>query len=145
MDREAILDILNELLGLEQESSPDRLTESTMFISRLAVEEAATVQEMVQASREHSAWLSDLIVKLEGIPGPRVVFTASADLHFQELSHVLPRLMREHQALIRKYEFAAGRVTAEPLASELVERILRRHRQSLEVLRSLNGQAAPAR
>lgn len=144
MNEQTQVDILNELLALEEECLPDRLVESTLFISRLAVEDAQTVQDMVAVSREHAAGLSELIDQLDGTPGPRIVFADSADLHYQELHFVLPRLLREHEALIRKYESAARQLPPDTSAFALVDRILRRHKDSLEKLRKLGEKVESA-
>lgn len=144
MDKHQVVDILNELLAVEQHSFPLRLFESTMFVSRLAVEDLRAVENMAQSSRQHGAWLSTLILELEGVPGPRIADPASADLHFQELHHVLPRLVREQESLIQKYALAGERLGAEAKAPNCVERILVRHREALSVLHHLCGEdAAP--
>jgi hypothetical protein len=140
MNEQAIVDILNEVLALEQCSLATRLMESTVFVSRPSVDDWNTVRRMARASEEHGAWLADAILQLGGVPGPRVSDVTSADLHFQELHHVLPRLIADREALVHKLMLAAQRVSAEPRAAEPVQRILRRHQEELASLQPSGGQ-----
>lgn len=133
MAESAVLDILNELLAAEQRSLPVRMFESTVFVSQVSVDHCADVDRLARISREHSAWLSELILELGGALGPRIGDVTSADLHYQELHHVVPRLLRAQKTLVDLYVTAAQRVAAEPKARELVQRIITRHRQALDV------------
>jgi len=137
MDQELVVAILDELLTLEQRSFAPRLLESTVFVSDLSVAAFSLVQRMAQATGDRIAALTKLILDSGGSPGPRSSFIVTADLHFQELQHVLPRLIADEQALIRKYAVAAQRLSDEPNASAIVTRILQRHQQDLQTLREL--------
>ena len=140
MDTQAIVDILNELLAFEQRNMVPRVLESTVFISRLSVETMNVVQEMARASAENGAWLADAIRELGGVVGgPRMTDTTSADLHYQDLHHVLPRLVADREALLHRYELVARRMGAEPRAVEAVQRILRRHQEELARLQQIAG------
>ncbi len=141
MAEPTVLDVLNELLAAEQRSLPVRMFESTVFVSPLSVEQCADVERMARISREHDAWLSELILELGGALGPRIGDVTSADLHFQELHHVVPRLVHAQETLIDLYVAAAQRVAGEPKARELLERIIARHRQALDVLRPASSEA----
>ncbi len=134
MDTRAIVGILSELLSGEQRSLATRLTQSTPFVSHLSLADVGVVARLARASEAHCAQLADLILELGGVPGPRTCDPTSADLHFQELHHILPRLIADHEALIRKYELAAQRVAAQPRAASLVERILSDHREGRSIL-----------
>jgi bacterioferritin (cytochrome b1) len=140
MDPQKIVNVLNELLALEQVSLAPRLVQSTMFVSRLSVEDSHVVQNMARASEEHGAWLADAILQLGGVPGPRIADAQWANLHYQDVRNVLPRLLGDLEALIQKYALAAHYVTDEPRAAELLTRIRDRHRQELSTLRPLVGQ-----
>ena len=139
MDRQTIVGILNELLTLEQRNLVTRLLESTVFVSRLSVEDLNTVRRMARAGEEHGAWLADAVLQLGGVPGPRGIDPTSADLHYQELHHVLPRIVADREVIIRKYTMAARRLDDEPQAAQLVARILERHRDELTSLQQLGG------
>ena len=139
MDTQTVVDLLNELLANEQRTPAHRLLESNVIVSRVAMDGLGPVQAMARASREHTAWLTELILELDGAPGLRFGDPTSADLHYQELHHALPRLVREHQALIRKYELASERLAGEPEAQEVVERILARHRKLLSALEQVRS------
>ena len=134
MDTVSTVDILNELLVNEQRRLATRLAESNVFVSRPAAENMRLVHRMAEESREHDAWLVASITELGGVPGPRVGDITTADVHYQELRRVLPRLLADHEALIRKYKLAAERLNTEPRAVEVVQRILARHQADLEIL-----------
>ena len=134
MDTSTVIDLLNELLASEQRTLAHRLLEANVTVPRVVTDGLGVVQEMARESREHAAWLTELILELDGAPGLRFGDPTSADLHYQELDHALPRLVREHQALIRRYELASDRLAGEPEAQEVVQRILARHREHLSAL-----------
>ena len=140
MDPQKIVNVLNELLALEQASLAPRLVQCTMFVSRLTVEDSNLVKGMARASTEHAAWLAEAILELGGVPGPRVADAQWANLHYQDVGNVLPRLIADREALIQKYTLAARYVIDEPRATELLARICDRHQQELSTLRPLVGQ-----
>ena len=139
-----MVDILNELLAFEQRNMVPRVLESTVFISRLSIEAMNVVQKMARASAENGAWLADAIRELGGVVGTRMTDTASADLHFQDLHYVLPRLVADREALLHRYELAAHRMGAEPRAVEVVQRILRRHQEELARLQQIADRSVGA-
>jgi hypothetical protein len=134
MDKRAIVYILNELLACEQCSLVVRLLESTVFVPQTSLDDLGIVKRMARAGEEHAAWLSDAILKCGSVPGPRIGDARSADLHFQELRRLRPRLTADRKDLVRKYELAAGRIVAQSDAAEVVSRILERHREELTSL-----------
>jgi len=137
MSEPAVHDILNELLVEEQRCLAVRLVESTVFVNQAAMDELGNVQRMARASRKHGAWLADLILSLGGVPGLRGIKASSADLHYQDLRHVLPRLVEDCESLVRLYTRALQHVDDEPLAVELVTRIRSRHQEALDSLKQL--------
>lgn len=137
MEDQATVAVLNELLALERRNLAARLLESTVFISRLSVENLNLVRRMAQASAEHGAWLAEAITELDGVPGPRHDDVHTADLHYLDLRHVLPRLTTDHENLIRKYTLAAARIASRPKADTVVSHILKRHQEALSSLNQL--------
>ncbi len=137
MDTRTIVEILNELLAREQHNLVTRLLESTVFISHLSVDILNNVRNMARASEQHGSWLADAILGLGGVPGPRLADAQSADLHYQELCQLLPRLAADRKALAHKYTLAAQRIGADPGTAELVARIHERHREELTSLQHL--------
>ena len=99
MDVRMILDVLNELLVLEQASLARRFLESTVFVSHMTVEALTTVESMAQADEEHSARLTDAIIRLGGVPGLRFADPRTSDLHYMEINHALPRLVADREAV----------------------------------------------
>ncbi len=146
IDTQGTVGILNELLASEQRNLVPRLLESTLFISRLSVEALDLVQQMARASEEHASRLADAIRELGGVVGPRMTNAASADLHYQELRHVLPRIIADREALVHKYTLAAPRVGTHQRVAEMVQHILRCHQEELARLQQSGGHnAGPAR
>lgn len=137
MGTPAIVGILNELLALEQRNLAMRLLESTVFISHLSVDILNNVRNMARASEQHGSWLADAILRLGGVPGPHVADAQSGDLHYQELRHLLPRLVADRDALVNKYTLASKRIGADAATAELVARIHERHREELTLLQHL--------
>ena len=144
MDVRMILDVLNELLVLEQASLARRFLESTVFVSHMTVEALTTVESMAQADEEHSARLTDAIIRLGGVPGLRFADPRTSALHYMEINHALPRLVADREALVRKYTMAMNHIAAEPLATDLVRRILNHHTEELTSLEQLVDRRAAA-
>jgi len=144
MEDQATVAVLNELLALEQRNLAGRLLESTVFVSRLCVKDLNLVKRMAQASAEHGAWLAEAIIGLDGVPGPRHGDVHTADLHYLDLRHVLPRLITDHQNLIQKYTLAAARIASESKANSVASRILRHHQEELDSLRQLPSESVTA-
>jgi len=137
MNAPSVLSVLNELLTRESQSLAPRLFESTVFVSRLSVADHLAAQRIAEANARHGSALAGLITDLGGVPGPRTGNVLTADLHFQELHYVLPRLIANHEALIASYRLAAQRVTGEPTAVKLLAEILSQHEHELADLRGL--------
>jgi bacterioferritin (cytochrome b1) len=144
MDARMILDVLNELLVLEQASLARRFLESTVFVSHMTIEALTTVHSMARADEEHSARLTDAIIRLGGVPGLRFADPGTSDLHYLEINHALPRLLADREALVRKYTTAMNHITAEPLATDVVARILDQHTAELTSLQQLVDRRAAA-
>lgn len=138
MYRAQVVAILNELLTLEQRSFAPRLLEATVSVSSQSVSVLVLVQRMTAATRDHGAALAKLILDLGGTPAPRCYLIATADLHFQDLLHVVPRFFADQEAAVRSYTLAAQRLSDEPRALAVVTRILQQHQQDLQSLRELS-------
>jgi len=132
-----VVAILNELLTHEQRGLTLRLLESTVSVSSPSVPALVLVQRMAAASRAHGAVLAKLILDMGGTPAPRRDLITSADLHFQDLPHVLTRLVADQEAVVRSYALAAQRFAGEPRALALVTRVLQQHQQDLQSLGEL--------
>lgn len=134
MNRPAIVDILNELLAYEQRNLVTALQESTLFVSRLSMDDVQMVENLAESGRQNAAWLAETIHRLGGVPGLRRIDPSAADLHYQELRHARPRLLADREAMVARYEAAADKVGDEPAGAEVTSRILRRHRDELASL-----------
>lgn len=135
MDSPSPVAILNELLALEERGLPVRVLESTVFVSQVSVEDSTMVRRMVDAQREHCAWLSEAITEGGGVPGPRAADASSGDLHFQDIRCLMPRLAADREAIVAKYALAADRLSTLPEVAGLISRIQDRHRGELATLK----------
>lgn len=134
MDSPSPVAILNELLVLEERGLPARVLESTVFVSQVSVEDSTMVSRMADAQREHCAWLSEAVVDNGGVPGPRTANATSADLHFQDIHCLMPRLAADREAIVAKYALAVEFLSALPDVAGLISRIQGRHRDELAAL-----------
>lgn len=138
MDKHDIIAVLNELVRLEQAGTALRLMESMVFVSPMSVDALTAVERLAEAAEFHTAELSRLVLRLGGAPAYRAADPRSADLHFQEVAFVLPRLITEQKVLLAKYDLAAERLTDDPKASALVAQLADRHRETISELALLN-------
>jgi hypothetical protein len=144
MNRDDAIAILNDLLSREQRALAPRLFESTLFVSRLSVPALELARRMAEANLDYREELTGTILELGGAPGPRVSDLTTADLHYQELGHVWPRLTRDHEALVDAYRRAAARLSHEPAAEHVIKHILARHELELAGLREVQNEPARA-
>ena len=84
--------------------------------------------------------LVELILQLRGSPVTPRRSTTSSDMHYVELSHLLPRLVANVGGLVETYE-AAG-VCGNAEADALLARILADHRCHLAELEELQATAS---
>ncbi len=129
-------DVLAELLVQEQRLPARRLLEATLFVPRRAMSQSEIVQRIARDSAEHAVWLADAMTDLGGVSIPYADDATTADMHFQDITFVLPRLRVALEDLVSVYNRAAAFVGDEPHAAETVARILTRHRTHLSELPS---------
>lgn len=142
MSEAEVLDVLDELLAVEQRRFAIRLVESVPFVSQEAIPESRLLVRLVDESNVHCGRLVDVMLRLGGVPGPRTGDLHTADLHYQDLDHLWPRLIGDQEKLVATYRSAAQRVASEPLASEAVERILTTYQADLDALRTVRDATA---
>ena len=137
MEDENAVPILNDLLNREQCGLASRLMGSTMFVSVAGVEAHELVRRLAREAKENASLLTDLILRLGGALGPRRINARMAELHFQEVRHLLPILLTEHEALVGVYESASARLASLAGAAALVGRILSSHREGRSALHQI--------
>ncbi|MBI1825485.1 MAG: hypothetical protein HY287_10020 [Planctomycetes bacterium] len=136
------IDLLNELLSVEQANYAARLVESTVYVGSDSMQADRVVERMARTNREHCEQLTDLILDLGGSPTPRRFDTITADLHFQDLAFLLPRLIEYQKGLVAKYEEIVPRLSMIPRAQSLAARILERHQRDLSSLGAFSHSSA---
>jgi len=113
-----------------------------MFVSRPAVKELTFVRSMVCAGEQNAARLAAAILDRGGSPALRINDVQSGDLHFQDIRCLLPRLVEEREALVRKYTLAAGRVGDDTEVQALLSNIAEQHREEVSSLGQLCSDTA---
>lgn len=135
MDQRTV-EIINELLAAEQASTVRRVVESTAFVSPLSARQASAVRNIAGEMADHGAWLVDLLSRAGRSPGPRFGNVRSADLHFLDISHALPRIIADFQRLANMCDRGA-RLVQDSDASSVIAKMAERHRTHAETLRKL--------
>jgi hypothetical protein len=130
-----VISMLNQLLGAEQCNLAPRLVQSEVFVSGMSVRASEVVHRMADTTRRNCEQLVDLIIDLGGEPRPRPCDVSAANLHYQELSYVLPQLVQAHEKLVRQYNEARPRLAGSQAASGLVSKILSHHESDLSSLK----------
>ncbi len=123
------VEILGELLGAEHRSLAVRLLESTVFVPPLGVGDLHLVKRLADQSQERCAELVELIIEFGEMPALYTHDPMSADLHFLELGHAMPRLLADQVALSRMYSQAAELLEADSPARAFVVRACNELRQ----------------
>lgn len=140
---EDVIAILNELLGREQEALVPRLFESTVFVSQLSIDGWEWARRAARANRAATERLAELIIELGGVPAPRRGRLASADLHYQELRTVQPRIEKDLEELIRYYRAAARQLGSHPQAASVIAETLQEHESERAALHLIGPSPEP--
>ncbi len=125
---------LNELFQAESASLLARLHESAPFVAPYSTALWAVVQPMTAQVIADQARLAETIVRLGGSVAPRLPATWTGDLHYLELSRVLPRLIEDERRLAGVCRALAARVAGNRAAADAVHRVLLRHEDNLKRL-----------
>ncbi len=136
-DPEQQVDLLNALLDAETRSLLARLGEAAPFVSWAAADGQALIEDLVEEQRQLEAALAECILGLGGSPTAGGADLTTADLHFVELHHLMPRLVADQDRLVRACEVAAERVDADCDAGRLIRRTRQTHEHQLARLREL--------
>ncbi len=137
------IEVLNTLYAAEKRSLLPRLPELFNFVTWVSADQFELIKRIVADQREHEAWLFDAIERCDGAVYPTGADLTTANLHYLDLSAVMPRVVASVESLARLYkdaEAVAAQLT--PLAAETLRRIARRHERHLEQLHRLRNQAA---
>lgn len=132
-----VIDEIDRLYGLESAALILRLSESAAYIKPQDTRDAMTLDHMAADQREHLQWIADLLDTLDATPGPRRVNTLSADLHYNRIETLVPRLVDDERQLQSHCEQIARLVVGEPRAADLCSRIAARHRAHVDQLEQI--------
>lgn len=140
MNNQSAIEILNELLMHESQSLLSRLGESTVFVSWACADEQQIVSSMIQEETQHRAWLVEAIRDLGGDPLPVRADIQSTNVHYLDLSFVLPRALKDRNRLLASYESAAAQIGSNPRAGSVIAKIAERHRKHIRELSTISDQ-----
>lgn len=141
MKNESVIEILNELLTCESQSLLPRLGEAIIFVCWASADQQRAVSTMIDQGTEHRAWLVEAIRDLGGDPLPAGADIQSTNVHFLDLSFVLPRTTEDRKRLLALYESATAQVGAHALAGSVIARITERLGRHVEQLTDLMKKA----
>lgn len=136
MNNERAIRILNALLERESRSVLPRIREANPFVTWASAAERRMIDDMIREETEHRAWLVDAIRDLGGEPLPVSADIASTNIHFLDLSYVLPTVLEDRTRVLTAYETAASQAGTSPLAADVIARITDRHRRQIDRLNS---------
>jgi hypothetical protein len=145
MDNPAVAAVLNQLLDAEQQSFAIRIDESTPFISMSEVAAGNVLRGMAKTARLNREKLTEMILDCGGQPVPRRAELFTANLHYLDLFSVLPQLMQAQESVVALYKQLTPRLASDRKAAELAGKILTRHEDDLEKLRSVIAAEPAAR
>jgi rubrerythrin len=134
MADEAIIEILNELLHHGSRSLLSRLNESTVFVTWASAGEHRDVSAMIDEEMEHRAWLAEAIFDLGGEPFPVSPDIRTSNVHYLELSYLLPKVLEDRKRSLAIYESAAEQVASNERAAAVIAEIISRKRRHVERL-----------
>ncbi|MCG3127134.1 MAG: hypothetical protein CHACPFDD_01992 [Phycisphaerae bacterium] len=137
------IEILNELLGHETATHLERFVESEHFLSWVSARHMLNLRRMLGEQKEHERWLTDEILRLDGAPRPRTLSLSTAGTHYLDVQNILPRILREKDALIDLYRRAIEAIPANSRTGQLLARIRARHEQHVADIRLASATAAP--
>lgn len=137
MKQDPTYDTLNELLAAERRSLLPRLAEAMVFITPDSAPEWAALQRLAQEHTSDESRLARTLIDLGGNPRPLWGDVHSADFHYTDLDHVLPRVLEREQEIAARYDTAFAELADCPPALEVVRDIAARHRTCIESLTRL--------
>lgn len=142
MNAQQVARMLDDCLRAEQHSLLPRLAQCAVFLSWASADEHYAARQMVSEEQEHMAWLVNMINELGETPTPAHANIRTTSLHFVELQYVMPQIVQDKQQLVRSYETASGRLAGNTDATQLLNKIVTRHRMHLETLQAIARKAA---
>ena len=135
MSDEQTIEILNRLLQAEYANLIPRLGEGEPFVGLPAVQGRAVLARLVADGEVHQRDLAELILRLHGAPISPRRSMASGNIHYIDLTHLLPDIVAAVRELVETYESAGNLGHAEAIA--LIARSLADHQRNLAELENL--------
>ncbi len=145
MNAESDIEILNELLELEARGFLPRLRESLPFVSWSSAHERRILDRLIDERHQHAGWLVETIHGLGGDPLPVRADIRSTNIHYLDLAHLLPEILKNAKSVLAAYESAASHVSENPATADVITRISQRHRHHLEQLSQLTAKIEPTK
>lgn len=136
MNDQRDIEALNRLFKAEQGSLIQRLAEAGSHVSWPAAGDHLIVQQMLKETKDHQQSVARMIGDLRGALQPPYYPTDLGEVHYLELSFLMPRVITNVRNLVKLYESAGVRNSD---AASLVNRILGDHRRHLEQLERIHS------
>lgn len=140
---QSVVQIIDSLLAVEGTSLLERLTASANYVDVAEADDASRVMAMIDDEKQHARMLVGLLEELDAAPGPRRVDARWADLHYNRIETIFPRLIADKKRLVAEYERASAALASVPRAAQVAGVILARHREHLAKLERLAAKNKP--
>ena len=138
------IDVLNAVYAAERSSLVPRLAESSLFFAWGDARQLAQVQRIIAEQQEHQAWLFEAIDRLDGSVYPSTPNAMSANLHYLDLTAVLPEVVADVDRRLERLTAAANTPNLAHVAVDTLSRMQSRMQQHLVALTQLRDRIASA-
>lgn len=132
MSDQVAINTLNKLLSAEYESLIPRLREADPFVSWPAADDRALVEQMLADVEAHERDLTEMIIRLRGMPLPPRYSAETSSVHYIKLDYLMPAVIDSVRRLIVTYESTGATGHAETDA--LIARNLANYQNHLSML-----------
>jgi len=131
----ALFDVLSGLLEAEQGSVFRFMRHGSPYLTRATVETRRQIEAIADANQRHAAQLAELITRMGGLMGPRLVHPEDQYLAYLSLKFLLPKLANAKRETIERYQNALRALKGAPAeVREMLESHLAEHRAQLDML-----------
>ncbi len=134
MNTEHAIEILNELLDHESKSVLPRIGESELFTTWASADEHRIISRMIEEEKDARARLVETIRDLGSDPLPVTADIASTNIHYLDLSYVLPAILNDRKRVLSAYQSAASQTGTSALAAQTIAEIMDCHQRQIDEL-----------
>ena len=134
-----ILDTLNALLGAEESSIIRYVGPASPYLTRATAHLRQDIGDWIAGADRREQELAELIDRLGGFPGPRVLQPEEQYMAYLSLRYLLPKLVDAQQQLLQRYQDALAHLHQQhtpPEVLDLIQRLRDEHAGHLQTART---------